>query len=254
MLRVLCLFVLEGKNQEVSMMRWTWIFFGSGYVKNRPPTISDPFFEKAKVLDTKLIKSSSQSKTNGCICNIKVIISLFFDDTTFRVYAHYEFQCLSFFMRCSSSSYSNLCVGFHVNLFNVCEKIVRPHTRTRCGTLTLLHVVLNARSHAHIFFSVCCYEQSGFYIILCTPFYWAIIFFLYFFLTNVENGREKLGKKSTSLFANFLFRVCHKIEKLLVEIIFKVAKLLLRNTILLILCFLNILWKMMVYKNSPTER
>ena len=78
--------------------------------------------------------SQVQSKTNGCICNIKVIISLFFDDTTFRVYAHYEFQCLSFFMRCSSSSYSNLCVGFHVNLFNVCEKIARPHTRTRCGT------------------------------------------------------------------------------------------------------------------------
>ena len=203
-----------------------------------------------KILDTKLIKSSSQSKTNGCICNIKVIISLFFDDTTFRVYAHYEFQCLSFFMRCSSSSYSNLCVGFHVNLFNVCEKIARPHSRTacgthahiKCGTPAHLHVVRNARPNAHIFFSsVCCYEKSGFYIILCTPFYWAIIFFLYFFLTNVENGREKLGKKSTSLFANFLFRVCHKIEKLLVEIIFKVAKLLLRNTILLILCFLNIL-------------
>ena len=120
-----------------------------------------------------------------------------------------------------------------------------PHTCTWCET----HV----RTHT-FFFSVCCYEKSGFYIILCTPFYWAIIFFLYFFLTNVENGREKLGKKSTSLFAYFLFRVCHKIEKLLVEIIFKVAKLLLRNTILLILCFLNILWKMMVYKNSPTER
>ena len=95
------------------------------------------------------------------------------------------------------------------------KKIARPHTRTRCGTHahikyampTHLHVVRNARPHAHIFlfFSVCCYEKSGFYIILCTPFYWAIIFFLYFFLTNVENGREKLGKKSTSLFAYFLF-------------------------------------------------
>ena len=160
---------------------------------------SEPPYVKYKIDRVKF-------KANGCICNIKVIISLFFDDTTFRVYAHYEFQCLSFFMRCSSSSYSNLCVGFHVNLFNVCEKIARPHTRTRCETHVRTHTFF------HTFFSVCSYEKSGFYIILCTPFYWAIIFFSLFFLTNVENGREKLGKKSTSFFANFLFRDCHKIE------------------------------------------
>ena len=139
------------------------------------------------MLEYKNWSSQVQSKTNGCICNIKVIISLFFDDTTFRVYAHYEFQCLSFFMRCSSSSYSNLCVGFHVNLFNVCEKIARPHTRTRCET----HV------RTHTFFilsSVCCYEKSGFYIILCTPFYWAIIFFSLFFWQMLKMAERNLGK------------------------------------------------------------
>ena len=104
---------------------------------------SEPPYVKYKIDRVKF-------KANGCICNIKVIISLFFDDTTFRVYAHYEFQCLSFFMRCSSSSYSNLCVGFHVNLFNVCEKNhtpahalkvrnVCPHTCTWCETHVRTH-------------------------------------------------------------------------------------------------------------------
>ena len=132
MLRVLCLFVLEGKNQEVSMMRWTWIFFGSGYVKNRPPIISsDPSFEKAKVLDTKLIKSSSQSKTNGCICNIKVIISLFFDDTTFRVYAHYEFQCLSFFLCVVVAVVIAICVLVFMWICLMCAKKSHAHTRAQ---------------------------------------------------------------------------------------------------------------------------
>lgn len=110
-----------------------------------------------------------------------------------------NFNVCLFFMRCSSSSYSNLCVGFHVNLFNVCEKIARPHTRTRCGTLTLLHVVLNARSHAHIFFSVCCYEKSGFYIILCTPFYWAIIFFSLFFFDKCWKWQRETWEKINKL-------------------------------------------------------
>merc|ERR1719203_657325 len=105
-------------------------------------------------------------------------------------------------------------------------------------TPTHLHMVRNARLHAHIifFFSVCCYEKSGFYIILCTPFYWAInLFFFIFFLTNVENGREKLGKKSTSFFANFVFRVCHKIY-LLKSFLKSQGKLLLRQIISLVLC------------------
>ena len=107
---------------------------------------------------------------------------------------------------------ANLCFGFHVNLFNVCEKIARPHTRTRsgthahikCGTPTHLRMVQNARLLAHIFFSVCCYEKSGvLHNIMHSFFIGLSSFFLYFFLTNVENGREKLGKNQQAFLRTF---------------------------------------------------
>jgi len=117
-----------------------------------------------------------------------------------------NFNVCLFFMRCSSSSYSNLCVGFHVNLFNVCEKIARPHTRTRsgthahikCGTPTHLRMVQNARLLAHIFFSVCCYEKSGvLHNIMHSFFIGLSSFFLYFFwqmLKMAERNLEKINK------------------------------------------------------------
>ena len=164
-----------------------------------------------------MIESSSQSKTNGCICNIKVIISLFFDDTTFRVYAHYEFQCLSFFMRCSSSSYSNLCVGFHVNLFNVyvCEKIARPHARTRCGThahikydtSTHLHVVRSARPHAHIFysfFSVLLWKEWVVHNIVHSFLLGYHLFFFIFF-DKCWKWQRETWEKINKLFCEFSF-------------------------------------------------
>ena len=169
--------------------------------------------KKLLVLDSKLIKSSSQSKTNGCICNIKVIISLFFDDTTFRVYAHYEFQCLSFFMRCSSSSYSNLCVGFHVNLFNVCEKIARPHTRTacgthahiKCGTPAHLHVVRNARPHAHIFFfSVLLWKEWVLHNIMHSFLLGYYLFFFIFF-DKCWKWQRETWEKINKLISEFSF-------------------------------------------------
>ena len=120
------------------------------------------------------------------------------------------------FLCCSSSSYSNLCVGFHVNLFYVCAKKSHAFTPTRVvGHMpTHPHVVRNARPHAHMFysfFSVLLWKEWVLHNIIHS-FLLGYYLFSLFFLTNVENGREKLGKNSTSFFANFVFRVCHKIE------------------------------------------
>jgi len=134
-----------------------------------------------------------------------------------------NFNVCLFFMRCSSSSYSNLCVGFHVNLFNVCEKIARPHTRTRCGTHahikcgtpTHLHVVRNARPHAHIFysfFSVLLWKEWVLHNIMHSFLLGYHLFFFIFFWQMLKMAERNLGKNQQAFLRIFSFRVCHKIE------------------------------------------
>ena len=190
-----------------------------GYVNNRPDGLLrflNLLLKKHKYwIHTKLIKSSSQSKTNGCICNIKVIISLFFDDTTFRVYAHYEFQCLSFLCVVVA-----VVIAICVLVFMwICFMCVRKNR-----TPTQPHEVRNARPHkvryahtpargakrtpTHTFFilsSVCCYEKSGFYIILSTPFYWAIIIFFFIFFWQMLKMAERNLEKIQQAFLRILF-------------------------------------------------